>query len=223
MKKYIYILPITLIIISILISCKKNDTSDVLKDCGASIKDKTWWGQLTYNGQTAEYYAVHFNADSTLIWSQLSGNYPGVWAINGKQLKMTFPALGSEIKGDISDNDTLMNITDNNASVTINSGKLIADPYVFLDNTVWKGAYRDVEGISQPMQITFKPNYKVEIKYTEGPIHQYLYTRTESGRGGVVRVDVNNGLFFIFGVITSGNEMKGSKVDSDTPWQATKQ
>jgi len=215
MKKYISIIPITLIILSILISCKKSETP---KDYTASIKDKTWWGQFTYNGETAEYYSVHFNADNTLIWSQLAGDYPGLWIINDKQLKMIFPALGSEIKGDISDNDTLMNISDNNASVTINSGKLIANPNILLDNTVWKG-YAKIT-TSKVMELTFIPGSQVRINIENSPIYSYVYTRSLSG--SVFRTVPIGGEVF-FGVITSGSEMKGSVGYSSKPWATTKQ
>jgi len=215
MKKYTNLIPVTLIIMSILVNCKKSDTP---KNYLESIKDKTWWGTLTYNGQKAEYYSVHFNADNSLLWSQLSGDYAGSWVINDKQLKMTFPALGSEIKGDISENDTLMNISDNNASVTINSGKLIANPNILLDNTVWLGSANITT--SKVLELAFIPGSQVRINIENSTIKSYVYTRSLSG--SVFRATMTGGDVF-FGVTTSGSEMKGSVGKSANPWQTIKQ
>jgi hypothetical protein len=64
MKKHINIVLVTVLLMSFITGCKKNNTASP-KDYAASIKDKTWWGQLTYTGKTQEYYSVHFNADNT--------------------------------------------------------------------------------------------------------------------------------------------------------------
>src|SRR6266511_5776183 len=107
----------------ILIGCKKSDTP---KDYAASIKDRTWWGIFTNTGKTPEYYSIHFNTDSSLLWSDLSGDYAGKWKIADRQLTMTFTAINDEIKADITDDDKLENITDNTSFYDVNSGALIA-------------------------------------------------------------------------------------------------
>ena len=214
MKKYINIIPVTLIVMSILFSCKKSESPKVYVE---SIKDKTWWGTLTYTGQKTEYYSVHFNADKSLVWSQLSGDYPGLWEINDKHLKMTFPLLKSEIDGDISKNDTLMNISDNNASVSINSGKLIANSNIVLDNTVWLGS----ANMTTPkvLELTFIPGSQIKINIENSTIKTYAYTRSLSG--SVFRATITGGDVF-FGVTTSASEMKGSIGKSDNPWYTVK-
>jgi len=190
MKKYINIITVTLIVMSILFSCKKSDSPEIY---AKSIIDKTWWGTLTYNSQKTEYYSVHFNADKSLVWSQLSGDYPGLWEINDKHLKMTFPLLKSEIDGDISKNDTLMNISDNNASVSINSGKLIANSNIVLDNTVWLGS----ANMTTPkvLELTFIPGSQIKINIENSTIKTYAYTRSLSG--SVFRATITGGDVFL--------------------------
>ena len=80
---------VILLVTNILLSCKKSNDSiptPSIKDYSVSIKDKTWWGTFTINGQKAQYYSVQFNADNSLVWSQLSGDYPGKWTLDGKKL-----------------------------------------------------------------------------------------------------------------------------------------
>src|SRR6266542_4422176 len=108
MKKYISTILLTLTMV--MDSCIKSDTP---KDYAVSIKDKTWWGTITYTGKTTEYYSVHFDADSSLLWSQLSGDYAGKWRIANRQLTMTFTGINDVIKADITDDDKLENISDN--------------------------------------------------------------------------------------------------------------
>src|SRR5689334_23368726 len=135
MKKH-RIISITLVFMTILFSCGEDDPS---KDYAASIKDKTWWGTFTYTGETAQYYSVHFSADNTLVWSQLSGDYPGEWTVKGKSLTLHFTGSSAEIKADISDDDKLIAIMDTTPSYEINNGQLLQSSNVPLENTVWNG------------------------------------------------------------------------------------
>jgi len=215
MKSFTTLISMFCIAAMILFGCNKDDSPK--KDYVESIKDKTWWGTLTYTGQKAEYYSVHFNADKSLLWSQLSGDYPGIWEINDKHLKMTFPSLKSEIDGDISKNDTLLNISDNNATVTINSGKLIANPNIHLDYTVWIGS-ADIAK-QESLEIDFLPNLNVRMNL-DGTIHNIPYKRSLSGQ--IIRIP-GKGDEVLFGVIISDTEMKGSVVYSIYSWQAIKQ
>ena len=216
MKSFTTLISMFCIAAMILFGCNKDDSPK--KDYVESIKDKTWWGTLTYTGQKAEYYSVHFNADKSLLWSQLSGDYPGIWEINDKHLKMTFPSLKSEIDGDISKNDTLLNISDNNATVTINSGKLIANPHIILDNTVWLGSANMTT--AKVLELTFIAGSLIKINIENSTIKTYAYTRSLSG--SVFRATLTGGDVF-FGVTTSDNQMKGSIGKSDNPWQTIKQ
>src|SRR6478609_9589040 len=137
--KHTITLSLLFLAVTILISCKKADVSTpasptpVSRDYSTSIKDKSWWGEITYTGKTAEYYSVYFKADGTLIWSQFSGDYAGHWVIKEKELTMTFDANTVAIRATITDDDKLSNISDNTNSYEVNSGALLSNPYVNLD------------------------------------------------------------------------------------------
>ena len=106
MKKNEGIVCAMLLLISMIAGCSKSG----MKDYAQSIKDKTWWGQLTYTGKTAESYCVHFNTDNSLVWTQLSGDYDGQWVLDGKHLTISINGNGAKIQGDISNDDKLENI-----------------------------------------------------------------------------------------------------------------
>lgn len=208
-----------LMITVILFSCKKSsDTTPLPKDYTASIKNKTWWGVFTYTGKTAEYYSVHFNADNTLLWSQLSGDYAGTWVINNKSVTLKFSGSGAEIKADITDDDKFMAISDNTPSYEINNCQLITSPNISLENTIWKGSI--INGTSGSMQLKFLPGFKVELKLNNTIYAPITYTRSPSG--GAFRFDTGGGYFY-FGVVTSAIELKGSGNDSQFPFQLTNQ
>jgi hypothetical protein len=218
MKKYTGRAIFALIITAILFSCKKSSTKDIAQ----SIKDKTWWGQLTYTGKPAEYYSVQFNADNSLVWSQLTGDYAGHWVLEGKTLTITFTGNTVQIKADISDDDKLLNITDNTTASEINSGQLIIDPNISLDNTTWKGSLEQGPNPSVNIQLKFIPGSKVEFNAINLAV-TYNYTRTSSG--AVIRFSTFLGP--IFGIITTSSEMKGIEESGLTSvhyqWQAAKQ
>jgi len=218
MKKYISIMLFAVVITGTIFSCKKSNTPGP-KDYSLSVKDKTWWGALVYTGKSTEYYSVHFNADNSLTWSQMSGDYNGQWVLTGKQLTITFSGNSVEIKADISDDDKLMNITDNTANSEITNGQLIANPNISLDNTVWKGSI--VYSLSSTdYQITFLPGTKLQAKYLNVNYVPDDYTRSASG--AVIRT-FGGGVVPIFGVIVSDKEMKGGRITTDYPWQVSKQ
>jgi hypothetical protein len=216
MKKYINIMLATLLIMGGMISCIK-DPNPARIDYVGSIKDKTWWGMLTYTGKTPEYYSVHFKSDKSLVWSQLSGDYPGQWSVNDKQITMTFPGIGSTVKAEISIDGMdgrLMNFTDDNGSFTINTGHVVQNPTIPLGYTVWSLIIGGTPGY----EMTFMPGSKVIIKQGSVATGTYNYKRLMSGAG--IQVDLGGTLFF--GVVTSEGEMKGSSGTSETPWQATR-
>jgi hypothetical protein len=218
MKTCLKILLVILLPAASIVGCKKSSTSDTNVST-QSIKDKTWWGAITYTGKTTEYYSVHFNADHTLTWSQLSGDYMGQWAVNGQKLTMTITSNGVQITANISGDNKLMNIEDNTGSYTINSGELIANPNLPLDNTVWKGFY--ISGATPlSLQLKFSPGYAITANYGTLPDHKATYTRSSSG--AVIRYGTG-GMYPFFAVITSENQIKGSSTSSDYPLQAIKQ
>lgn len=220
MKKYLSIMLVTLLLTVILCSCKKS-ISPSPKDYAASIKDKTWSGAFTYTGEKTEYYSVHFNADNTLLWSQLSGDYAGKWAVNDKALTMTFDGNTAQIKADISEDDKLMNIVvSNTGAYIINSGGLIANPNIALDNTVWQGLYN---GSPNSLQLSFMPGSKVELRRSNIVDKTYTYQRSASGAVIRFKQGLANPIYPFFCVINSGMEIKGNDTNSFNPFQLAKQ
>lgn len=217
MKKYINTILVLILVSGILAGCKK-DKSPAAKDYASSIKDKTWWGVLTYTGKPAEYYSVHFSADNTLVWSQLSGDYTGIWTISNKTITLKFSGSGAEIKADLTEDDKLVAITDNTSSYEINNGQLISSPKISLENTIWKGTV--IGGVSDALQLSFMAGSKVEIKLSNKNYGPFIYSRPASG--GAFRADTGGGYYY-FGVIVSANEMKGSANANDFPFQVNKQ
>lgn len=216
MKKYISIIIVTAALLGGITGCKKNNDASST-GYGSSIKDKTWSGTLTYTGKTPEYYSVHFNADNTLVWVQLSGGYTGHWAISGKTITITFDANTAKIVADVSGDNELLNIADNTGAYEINSGVLVATPNISLDNTVWKGAeINTISNATKPLQLTFKPGYLVEFKSGATVIGTNSYSRNAGGAA----IHFSGGSF---GVLMSGAEMKGSDGGAAFPWQAIKQ
>jgi hypothetical protein len=210
MKKCISKSLLALILTAILFSCKKDNP----KNYNASIAEKTWWGMLAYSGKTPEYYSILFNADNTLTWSEFAGNSPGHWVLDGKRLTITFDGKSIEIKADISDNDQLVNITDNISAFDINSGELIGNTNINLDNTVWTGTI-DYPS-TKALQLSFKPGLQVTVNIENSPVKTYTYIRSSSN--GVIRVST-----IFFGIVISGSKMKGSTDVSTYIWQVTKQ
>lgn len=218
MKKSLSILIITTLLISIFISCSKDDNTSndlPIKNYTAAIKGKNWFGELTYTGKPIEYYSVVFNADNTLVWSQLSGDYTGNWIVNEKLLTMTFTGNTAEIKATISDDDKLINISDNTGYYEIKSGQLILNPNIPLDNTIWKGTVDPYT-----LQLSFMPSNVVEMKIGSTTYAPYSYQKSTSG--GAIRIR-SSATQETFGVITGSAEMKGSHKVNDFPWKATKQ
>jgi hypothetical protein len=232
MKKYLSITLFTILLVSFVTGCKKTNSATP-KDYTPSIKDKTWWGMFTYTGKDAEYYSVHFNADNTLLWSQFSGDFTGQWAINGQELTMTFDVSKAAIKAGISDDDKLLNITDNTGNFEINAGQLVADPNIPLDNTLWEGKPVLASGL-YGYQMEFMPALKITIQETyfipPSLYQSYFYpnnTYKRSASGAVIRASYNAGGAGagspFFGVIISGTEMRGSIKNPNNSWKATKQ
>ena len=217
MKKHLYAVLVALLSMGIAFSCKKSSTP-VAKNYTASVKDKTWWGMLAYTGKPREYYSVHFNTDNSLTWSQLSGDTPGQWVLDDKSLTITFTGNSVQIKAGISDDDKLVNITDNTGSSEINSGQLVEKPNQPLDNTVWKGSYFN-GGSQQPLQLAFSPLAVITANFGALPTQVQTYTRSASG--AVIRF--GSAMYPFFAVVTSGNELKGGTTSTDYPLQAFKQ
>jgi hypothetical protein len=232
MKKYLSIILVTILLVSFVTGCKKSNSA-APKDYTPSIKDKTWWGMFTYTGKDAEYYSVHFNADNSLLWSEFSGDFTGQWVINGKELTMTFDKSKAAIKAGISDDDKLLNITDNTGNFEINTGQLIANPNTPLDNTLWEGKPVLASGL-YGYQMKFMPALKITIQetyYIPPSLYQsYLYSDnpySRSAAGAVIRSSYKNGgagaSSLFFGIIISGTEMRGSIKNYNNQWKATKQ
>ena len=210
MKKYISIILLTFMVMSITFGCKKDNEP---KDYGASIKDKKWWGTFSNAGENIQYYSVHFNADNSLVWSQLSGDYAGQWAVDGNKLTLNFTALAVKITAEISDDNKLLNIVTNSPN-KVYTGKLNENTDNLLDNTVWK----QTSNSPSLIQLSFYSGEKVELKI--GPITyaRNPYTRSSSGF-----IRFSNIEYMFFGVFTSANELSGSYNDAGHSWQAIRQ
>ena len=215
MEKSIRTIVGILMIMGIISGCKK---STATKDYVLSVKERTWWGLITHTGQSSEYYSVHFNADNSFVWSEMSGDIQGNWSLAGKQVTITFSGSGAQIKANISDNDTLLNIFDNSDLYSIKSGYLIETPIVFLDNTIWKGSITSAGNPPLQLQINYLPNFTVTSSL--GSNAPFSYSRSESD--AVVRFYLD-ATYKFFGVIVSTTEMKGTEVAPDYHWQVTKQ
>jgi hypothetical protein len=211
MKKNLRYIFFTLASIVILAGCKKDNSP---KDYAKSIKDKTWWGTLTYTGQAPEYYSIHFNENNSFTWSQLLGDYNGHWVVGGKQLVMTFDLSGVEIKADISDDDKLMNITANTSYYIVNSGDRVDKPDILLDNTIWNGT-----AAGAPTILRFKPGLKVEGELSNNIYGSDPYKRSASG--AAIKSELNPG-YTLFIVVISANEMRGAD-NSGFQWKMIKQ
>ena len=202
MKKHVCTILTTLIVLGFFSGCEKSDTK---KDYSASIKDKTWWGTITYTGEIPEYYSIHYSADNSLIWSQLSGDFEGHWVINGNQVTITLNENATQITADITDDDKLMNFSDNTELSEVNTGELIKTPIVFLDNTAWAGSVINVNVNPTAITMNFTPDNYVEIEH----FAQGAYNYSRSASGVVLRFYIA-ATFKFFGVIISGNEIRGS-------------
>ena len=212
MKKYISIISVTLMVMSITFGCKKDNEP---KDYGAFIKDKSWWGTFSNAGENNQYYSVHFNADSSLLWSQLSGDYAGKWTLEGNKLTLNFTALAVKITAEISDDNKLLNIATNSPN-KVYTGKLNENTINLLDNTVWKDANNSS---SSAVQLSFFSGEKVETRL--GPAIFATNPYTSSSSGFIRFTPAFN--FKFFGVFTSDNELNGSYNDAEHSWQAIKQ
>ena len=216
MKKYINVMLVTLLLTGMMISCKKNN-SPSSKDFTTSFKDKIWWGTLTNAGENAQYYSVHFKANGSLIWSQLAGDYAGKWVVNGQQLAIDFPALAVQVKADITDDSKLTNITTNTLN-TVNTLELIENSGMPIENTSWRGTMPTSAG-TLLFGLRFKAGTQAILKGC-GP-EDVEISYTISVNGAFIRFTC--GASNYFGVITSGNEMKGSIDKTYDSWQVTKQ
>ncbi len=212
MKRYGCTISMMILFMSIIPGCKK-ESGPPPKDYSLSINGKSWWGMLTYTGNSPEYYSVHFKSDKTLLWSQLSGDYPGQWVVNDNKLTMLFSGIGAEITAEISDDEKLMNIKDNTNSFTIDTGELLTTPDIPLVSTVWNGNIT-IGGNLHPIQLNFVSANSVQVKIGN-VMYPNSYIRSPSG--SAFR---NNKGFF--GIVTGPNELKGSDTYTNRPWSVHK-
>lgn len=197
-------------------ACNKSDNA-VPNVNASSIKDKTWSGSLTYSGKTTEYYSVRFNGDNTLLWAELSGDYTGHWTISGKKITMNFDSRAEKISADISENNELLNITNNSGTYEVYSGALVANSNLSLDNTIWKGAETNTNtSATKKIQLNFKSGNLVECILDTTILGTFSYSRNAGGAA------IHIGDHF-FGVILPSAEMRGSDGRADFPWHAIKQ
>ncbi|HEY5464972.1 MAG TPA: hypothetical protein VIJ95_17045 [Hanamia sp.] len=221
MSKILRYIPLIFMIILLFPGCKKAPTP--AKNYSALVTGKIWTGEFTYTGQPIGYYSIQFNGDSSTVWSDLGGPFSGgKWSLNGKQLILNLTS-SIECKGDISDDNTLTNITNSNAFLTLNSGQLNTCGDMVLDGQKWKGSVTNYQGtITTNISITFKPGLKIDID--GGPFPAMIINLPYQRLGASIRF-TNSGITF-FGVIRpEGTNIKGQTNGGADKynWQITKQ
>ena len=213
MRNNIRVILFTIVSTIMLFGCNEDDPT---KDYAASIRNKTWWGTLTNTGEAAQYYSVHFDTDGGLVWSQLSGDYGGKWVVEKNKVTLTFSAINVIVTGEISENDTLMNITTNTLN-KVNSGKLGPNPMTVWENTLWKGMLwaSNEPGFSYKikfLQILFTPNLKYSISMPALGASDFSYEQSPSG--GFFRIKKLESFHpEFFGILVSDREIKGNTSD----------
>ena len=154
------------------------------------------------------------------MWSQLSGDYPGHWALKDKELTMTFDANSVAIEATLTDDDYFTNISDNTNLYEVNNGAIVANSNITLDNTTRSGSLRSSPAIM--LQMAFTPGGMVQLNFDKSVINApQTYTRTASGGSFRFLASVPAiGVTHIFGVVTSSGEIKGTveKSGGDLTW-----
>ena len=207
---------ITLIFSAVIFSnCKKEKVQS--KDYTASVNDKTWWGTFHNAGEAIQYYSVHFNADHSVVWNQISGDYPGNWTVEGNKVTLDFPTLNVKVEAEIGDNNKWQNISTNTPN-KVNTGELIENPDIQLDNTIWNTTRTNVvTDATIGLKFTFIPGNIVLITGSGLVNAPFSYSRSLSG--GAIRIFT---ITQYFGVITADGVIKGNFGDADYQWQGTR-
>jgi hypothetical protein len=220
-KKQFIVITATLLCVVLVVGCKKSTTPDnnTPKDYSASVINKTWWGTFSYKGQTDEYYSMHFNADNTLDWDQLLGQYKGFWALDNNRLSITFVGNDTKITAKIGDDNKLSQFSDNTDFSELKTGQLVENPQIRLDNTVWTGMEKS---ISDSISVKLEFNEKSQVTSTlSSQYYSYISDYSRSSSGGALWVTIEGRDNFL--VIVSENEMKGTAVSFQFPMHVTKQ
>jgi hypothetical protein len=223
MKKLTDQVIITMVLIMLLFSCKKENSPapEAPKDHSTAFKNTNWAGEITYTNDSVQYYSIRFKEDKTLIWSQFSGDYPGNWGVTGKQLTMTFTASNAIIRADIGDDDRFSNIAvSNTMAYIVNSGWQVKDTIAALEGTKWLGSCY-VSTALFPFAVAFLPGSKLELT-----INGYVKPLTNysiSSSGAFIRYNSGSGAIKNFGVLVSPTEIKGSIGGTSNPWRISKQ
>jgi len=214
MKKYNKGILVILLSTLVLLSCSEDDAG---KNYAASIKDKIWWGTLTNAGEGGpQYFSVHFNADNSLQWSQLAGDYEGQWVVDQNKITLTFTGLDVIVTAEISDDNTWTNITTNTPN-KVNSGELAENLIMNLDNTFWNGAQWPINApgldfSSKILQLQFKPDFIYGLHIPSSTAIGFSYEKSPTG--GFFRIKMlKDSHPAYFGVIVSDREIRGTNSD----------
>jgi hypothetical protein len=208
---------LTLMLVLVFASCKKEKEPDASLGNTANISGKTFWGTFTNAGETSQYYSVHFNEDKTLLWNQFSGDYPGTWAVSNNKLTMTFTSPAVIVNADILDGIKLLNITTNTAN-KVNSGELTDTPDMSVENTKWAGVIAAAVG---PFETTFLSGLGLKVRIGTTTYLGSGYFRSPSG--GAIRFLLPTTTTTMFCVIASHDKMYGTYGTYKYTWQTTKQ
>ena len=155
------------------------------------------------------------------------------WTVNGKDLAITFDVSKAAIKAAISDDDQLLNIAGSTGNFEINTGQLITNTGISLENTLWEGKPVLASGLyAYKMKFIAASKLTIQETYFVPPnVYQsYLYPDNpynRSASAAVIRSSYNNGgagaSSAFFGIIISASEMRGSIKNYNNQWKATKQ
>lgn len=128
------------------------------------VTGATWFGGMILPGNGGEYYAVHFNADSTLIWSELSGDYDGTWSLSNKRITIDLPIHNVKIAADVSDGHTFNNITCDNPGFAVFACERMQNEEVQVSGTSWQGHISTEDAHTRtPIALQFIDDSKVQI------------------------------------------------------------
>jgi hypothetical protein len=102
----------------------------------------------------------------------------------------------------------------------VNTGQLIPFPNLpVLANSIWQGTLVQPNG-SFPLSMRFISGGQVQVTMAGRVYNTGSYQQSPSG---VAFRTVPEGVYNFFGIIVSGNEMKGTLASPDNQWNITKQ
>jgi hypothetical protein len=199
-----------LILVLFACSCRKSATPENTKDYSSMIRNRNWWGTITYTGESLKYFSVHFNDDSTLIWDEDRGTFTGHWTLIDRQLIVKFDSSGYRFTANI-ENEKFSYLASSSPKFQVNSGQLIKDLNLSIENTTWIGPGY-VPEILYVMQFSPEASYKLDDDKYGNTRELGHYIILPSGGGLKMQFQTYTGHPYNLSILifTSGTEMVGS-------------